>query len=99
MDSLGRSLSLPHLKEIYTTKATYLGKGLYGCRVFNKETGKWLCEARVKKRGIQLAFKELLRTLDKSGSMSPMAYASRHRTIKENDVKQPVFYILWNKGI
>ncbi|WAX21906.1 hypothetical protein [Stenotrophomonas phage RAS14] len=65
--------------DILYTKVTYLGKGLYGCRVYNRKTNLPLVELRVCKRLIGSAFRDMLRTLDKLGWDSPMADASRHR--------------------
>jgi len=65
--------------EILYTKVTYLGKGLYGCRVYNRNTDKPIVELRVCKKLIGSAFRDMLRTLDKLGWDSPMAHAARHR--------------------
>jgi hypothetical protein len=65
--------------ESLTTKVTLLGNGLYGCRVINKVTNAPIVELRVPKSEIRNAMFDMLRTLDKLGYDSPMAYASRHR--------------------
>lgn len=66
--------------EIFETQVNYLGKGLYGCRVFYKhQLDKPICELRVTKSQISTAFYDMFRTLDKLGYMSPMAHASRSR--------------------
>jgi hypothetical protein len=65
--------------EPFYTKVTYLGKGLYGCRIYRKDTNVYIVEMRVCKKLIGSAFRDMLRTLDKLGWVSPMAHASRHR--------------------
>ena len=61
------------------TKVTYIGKGIYGCRVYSRKSNKPIVEIRVCKRLIGSAFRCMLRTLDKLGWDSPMAHAARHR--------------------
>lgn len=61
------------------TKTTYLGNGLYGCRVLDSHTGTPVVELQVEKSLISDAYFDMLRTLDKLGSGSDMANASRHR--------------------
>lgn len=63
--------------ENITTKTTYLGKQLYGCRIWYKD--KLICEARVSKYEISSTFKSMLRMLNKCGYDSKMASSSRHR--------------------
>lgn len=65
--------------EIFYTKVTHLGKGIYGCRVYKKETNLPIVEIRVCKALIGSAFRSMLRMLDKCGWVSPMAHAARHR--------------------
>lgn len=65
--------------ETLETKTTYLGNGLYGCRVINSQTNKPIVELRVQKHLISDAYFDMLRTLDKSCYDSDMAHASRHR--------------------
>lgn len=65
--------------ETLETKTTYLGNGLYGCRVINSATKKPIVELRVQKHLISAAYYDMLRTLDKCGYDSKMASASRHR--------------------
>lgn len=65
--------------EMLETKATYLGNGLYGCRVYHRSDMKPICELRVPKSQIGNAMYDMLRTLDKLGYDSKMAHASRHR--------------------
>lgn len=63
--------------EPYRTKTTRLGDGRYGCRVYKGDV--LVCEMRVQKGLISVAYKDMLRTLDKMGSNSRMASASRDR--------------------
>lgn len=65
--------------EIFDTKVTRLGNGLYGCRVINIDTQQPIVELRVTRTDISNAFFDMFRTLDKLGYPSPMAHASRHR--------------------
>lgn len=65
-------------EEIISTKVTRLGTGEYGCRVFCR--GKLLAETKVpSRRQISIAFKSILRMVDKLGFASKMADCSRHR--------------------
>lgn len=65
--------------ERLKTKVTYLGNGLYGCRVIEISTDKPIVELRVTKSNIGNAIFDMLRTLSKLGYESKMADASRHR--------------------
>ena len=65
--------------EIFTTRVTYLGKNLYGCRVVFIADGSLFAELRVSKREIGNAIYDILRTADKMGYCSPMASATRKR--------------------
>lgn len=65
--------------ETLTTKVTYLGNGLYGCRIIRLANNKPIVETRVPKSEIGDAIHDMLRMLDKIGFDSPMAHASRHR--------------------
>mgnify|MGYP006283120793 CR=1 FL=1 len=67
----------------YTTKSTYLGNGIYGCRVFYN--GKLIVEGRGKKSEIGAVFRDLLRTLDKCGGDS-FTSAARKRKYKEGNL-------------
>lgn len=66
-------------QEIFKTKVTYLGNGLYGCRVIKLVDNKPIVEMRVPKGQIADAIHDMLRMLHKCGWQSPMAIASRHR--------------------
>ena len=79
--------------ETLAVKVTNLGNGLYGCRVINLKTNKWIVEGRVPKRHIGGAIKTLLRDLDKVGFQSPMATASRFR---EGTQYYTNFKFIWN---
>lgn len=65
--------------ETLETKTTYLGNGLYGCRVINSQTNRPIVELQVPKGLISDAYFDMLRTLNKLGYDSDMADASRHR--------------------
>ena len=66
----------------YTTKATWLGKD-YGCRVFCD--GKLIVEARCEtKELIGATFRDLLRTIDKSGG-DAFTSAARTRKYREGN--------------
>ena len=65
--------------ETLETKTTYLGNGLYGCRVIDAITKKPIVELQVKKDLISDAYFDMLRTLNKLGRDSHMADSSRHR--------------------
>lgn len=73
-----------------TTKTTYLGNKLYGCRIWYK--GILCCESRVSKGEISSAFKSMLRMLDKCGYDSKMAHSSRHR---DNHMPLNTSKMLW----
>ena len=64
---------------ILKTKVTRLKPNLFGCRVLDVATGQPIVELRVTKDQIGHAFFDMLRTLDKLGYQSKMAWASRHR--------------------
>lgn len=80
--------------EIFTTKVTRLGNGLYGCRIIDLKTNNWIVEARVPKRHIGGAIKTLLRSFDKMGYPSPMAHASRFRSSTQYYTN---FKFIWNE--
>lgn len=81
------------MKDPISTKVTRLGTGEYGCRVFFKE--KLLAETKVKNRQqISIAFKSILRMVDKLGFNSLMADASRHRQ-KNWETKDVQIKIRW----
>lgn len=64
--------------EIFKTKVTRLGNGMYGCRLLKNDMP--FVEVRVKRRSeIGSAIKDMLRTMDKLGYSSDMALASRVR--------------------
>ncbi len=65
--------------ERLRTKVTYLGKGLYGCRVIDDIKDEVIVETRVVKSEIRHAIFDMLRTLSKGGVDSKMADASRKR--------------------
>jgi hypothetical protein len=87
-------------KEIFDTKVTSLGKGLFGCRIIDINSGDWIIQSVVKKSNIQLAIREMLRTLDKLGYDSPMANASRMRksTISDREIQSIKFTFSTKKG-
>lgn len=66
-------------EAIFRTKATYLGNGLYGCRLYFVEDGRPWCELRVPKSHIGWAFRDMLRTANKVGWQCPLAIATRKR--------------------
>lgn len=65
--------------EIFDTKVTHLGRGIYGCRIIMIKDQSVVVETRVTKNQISDAIFTMLRTLDKMGYMSPMAHATRQR--------------------
>lgn len=67
------------VNEIFYTKTTPVGKGLYGCRIYRIDNDACVVEMRVPKILISDAFRDMFRTLDKLGYNSPMAHASRMR--------------------
>lgn len=69
------------MKQIFDTKVTYLGKNLWGCRVLKE--GGVIVEVVVDSReDIGPAFRDMLRTLDKSGWCCELAHSSRKRINK-----------------
>lgn len=63
----------------HTIKVTYLGKGVYGCRVYTN--GELNAENRcIGKQHIGAACRDLLRFEDKLGNYSKYAHASRMRS-------------------
>ncbi len=65
------------MEQLYTTKCTYLGSS-YGCRVFYK--GRLVLEGRAAHRAmIGPTFRDLLRTLDKTGGGDEFTHAARQR--------------------
>lgn len=67
----------------YSTKATRLGNGEYGCRVFRGDT--LVVEGRAQGRTmIGPVFRDLLRTLDKLGG-DAFTKAARTRKYRENN--------------
>jgi hypothetical protein len=68
--------------EGYDTVVTYLGDGSYGCRVLRD--GNVISEGvAFKKRDISNTLRDLLRWVDKLGSTSTMASASRDREVNK----------------
>lgn len=68
----------------YTTKVTNLGKHGYGCRVFYQ--GKLVVEGRAPSRlYIGSTFRDLLRTMDKTGG-DKFTNAARHRNSKNDNL-------------
>lgn len=69
------------MTQVFTTKVTYLGKGIWGCRILKDE--KVFQEARVLSRQhIGPAFRDMLRMLDKCGWDCELARAARLRMRK-----------------
>jgi hypothetical protein len=63
----------------HTVKVTYLGKGVYGCRVYTN--GELNAENRcIGKQNIGAACRDLLRFEDKLGNYSKYAHSSRMRS-------------------
>jgi hypothetical protein len=68
--------------EGYDTVVTYLGDGSYGCRVL--KSGKVISEGVApRKCDISTVLRDLLRWIDKAGSPSSMASASRDREVNK----------------
>lgn len=71
------------MTNIYTTKATWLGRE-YGCRIFIN--GELVVEGRCDQRIlIGPTFRDLLRTLDKCGG-DKFTKAARKRKFKEGNI-------------
>lgn len=66
------------MEQIFDTKVTYLGRGVWGCRIL--KDGVPIQEARVNEREhIGPVFRDMLRMLDKCGWCCELAHRSRHR--------------------
>jgi hypothetical protein len=71
----------------HTVKVTYLGKGVYGCRVYTN--GELNAENRcIGKQHIGAACRDLLRFEDKLGNYSKYAHASRMRFGKKQAARR-----------
>lgn len=69
------------MTQIFDTKVTYLGRGVWGCRVL--KDGVPVKETRVKSReDIGPAFRDMLRMLNKCGWQCDLAIAARKRNNK-----------------
>lgn len=80
----------------YTTKATHLGGGEYGCRIFREE--KLILEGRAHSREmIGPTFRDLLRTLDKLGG-DEFTSAARKRKYRPGNAVASVKHYWGNKG-
>lgn len=78
----------------YTTKVTWLGKS-YGCRVFYNDA--LVVEGRVAtKKEIGPAFRDLLRTIDKTGNGDSYTKAARYRNNKPGNLLLGVKHI-WSR--
>lgn len=69
------------MKQVFTTKVTYLGNGIWGCRIL--KDGAVFQEGRVKSRqDIGPAFRDMLRMIDKCGWCCELADAARRHMRK-----------------
>lgn len=88
---------------MYTTKVTYLKKEKqYGCRIFRTledNTTTLIIEGRCNSRHlIGATFRDLLRTIDKSGSGDKFTHAARMRNNKLSNILHHTIHY-WNGKI
>ena len=72
----------PDYKEFLSIKVKYLGKGIYGCRLYRNDR---LIQTKngCTKSEIGDVCREMLRWQNKGGSLSKYAHASRHRHLRK----------------